>query len=191
MTFDPDTFPLQADLSRADVRVLHVLCAGKRVVEVGCGGSTVLLAQFCAGVVSYDTSLDWIERARRRLLREPPETQAVVTAIHAYPPGEIPQDLPEADVYFIDGICEDRPAWVQAVVARRLAPLVLHHDSRADCMTALHQALTYPLTLSLRSIEYHVEGSNMLVLRCGAPATYENWNETEPLHRLPFLGDES
>ena len=187
-SFDPDLFPLEADLSRADVRVLHRLCADKRVVEIGCGGSTVLLAQFCREVRSFDTSADWIERAQRRLLREPAAVQAVVLGISAYAPGAIPEVLPEADVYFVDGICEDRPAWVRAVVTRRLAPLVVHHDSRSSCMTTLHEGLPYPVTLALQSLEYHVDGSNMAVLRCGAPVVYENWNETERAHRLPFLG---
>lgn len=187
MTFNPATFPLEADLSRADVCVLYEMCAGKSVVEVGCGGSTVLLAQFAASLRSYETDPAWIERTQRRLSREPAEVQARCLSLSPYAPGQIPAMLPTADVYFIDCICEDRAAWLKTVVERRLAPLVLIHDSRSSAMVLIGPVLIWPLTLSLRSIEYHVDGSNLLLVRCDAPCEYVNWNEAEPANRLPFL----
>lgn len=182
--FDPTTFPLEADLSRADVRLLHKLCAGKAVVEFGCGGSTILLAQFAERVRSYDTDSSWLERTQRRLDRDPDHAPVELRQCQE---GVVPDGLPPADVYFIDGWCPDRPKWVREVVLRGLTGLLIYHDSRSGEMTTLASALVYPVTQCLRSVEYHVEDSNMVVLRCGEGVKYVNWNEAEPENRLPFL----
>ncbi len=185
MTFDPMTFPLEADLSRADVRLLYEFCQGKTVVEFGCGGSTVLLAQFAAKVSSYDTDRDWINRTARRLEREPKPDHARPTLTHytSFPPRE----LPKADVYFIDGYVPDRVRWVKLAIEERLTETIVVHDSRSSAMSDIGPMLTYPLTMSLRSLTYHLDGSNMLVIRAGAPVEYVNWNAAEPAYRLPFL----
>jgi hypothetical protein len=184
MTFNPMTFPLEADLSRADVRLLHKLCAGKSVVEFGCGGSTVLLGSFASRVISYDTDPSWISRTASRLSREPGHTCAELRQCQE---GVVPDGLPPADVYFIDGWCPDRPKWVREVVLQGLTTLLVYHDSRSGEMTTLASALVYPVTLCLRSVEYHVEDSNMAVMQCGEGVKYVNWNEAEPENRLPFL----
>ncbi len=201
MTFDPDTFPLEADLSRADVRVLHRLCAGRRVVEFGCGGSTVLLAHFVPLLLSYDTDPSWVERTKQRIAREPlpvrpgPECgvcpgaciHRCILVEHFDETDRVPADLPAADVYFIDGYVPLRAAWLEAVITRRLAETIIIHDSRSSAMTDIGRVLAYPLTLSLRSLEYHADGSNLLIVRAGAPCEWVNWNEAEPDNRLPFL----
>ena len=91
-------------------------------------------------------------------------------------------------MYFIDGYVPSRAPWVEAAISRRLATTIIVHDSRSSAMTDIGRVLVYPLTLSLRSLEYHVNGSNMLVIRADAPAEWFDWNAAEPLNRLPFLG---
>lgn len=185
MSFDPTAFPLEADLSRADVRLLYRLCDGKSVVEFGCGGSTVMLAHFCASLRSYDTDPSWIERTQRRLARE---DSALNARVMLFGCNSVPADLPAADVYFVDGYVPDRKLWIEAIIDRRLAEVIIVHDSRSSAMTDIGQVISWPRSLSLRSLEYHVGGSNMLLIRCGAPCEYVNWNEAEPENRLPFLG---
>jgi SAM-dependent methyltransferase len=182
--FDPATFPLEADLSRADVRVLYSLCRNKSVVEFGCGGSTVLLANFAASVVSYDTSQDWIERTKYRLAQE---KKHACRGIYWYSSVPAPSEMPRADVYFIDGVPDLRAQWVSAVIERRLAETIIIHDSRSQIMDSIASCFTYPAVLSLRTLEYHADGSNLLVIRLGQPVVYENWNLTETEARLPHL----
>lgn len=184
--FDPATYQLEADLSRADVRVLYNLCANKDVIEFGCGGSTVLLAQFAASVRSYDTDVAWIDRVKCRMEREPEEVRSRLHDIHLCS-GEPPTDLEAGGVYFIDGYVPDRAKWVAAVIDRCLADTFLVHDSRSSAMNDIGPLLSYPRTLALRSLTYHADGSNMLVIKCGPPCEWSNWNATEPENRLPFL----
>lgn len=186
MTFDPNTFPLEADLSRADVRVLHRLCAGKRVVEFGCGGSTVLLGMLAGHVTSYDTDPSWVKRTQRRLARERATTCDAVVLCGPEPPAV----LPVADVYFIDGHPPHRAAWIKAVIAHDAAPVIIVHDSRSEVMTEVSAAIVHPFTLSLRTIVFHPDESNMMVITIGKPVVRRNWNEEEPANRLPFLGDD-
>jgi hypothetical protein len=181
--FDPETFLLEADLSRADVRLLYRFCKDKRVVEFGCGGSTVMLAAFVEHLVSYDTDASWVERTTRRLSREQEHTCAAVVHCGDKPP----VDLPNADVYFVDGFVPHRILWVEEVIRRRLSETIIVHDSRSSAMNDLSKLMVYPLTFSFRSFEFHVDGSNMLVIRAGAPVEYVNWNEAEPKNRLGFL----
>lgn len=181
--FNLSTFPIEADLSRADVRVLHALCQGKRVVEFGCGGSTALLAAFASRVWSYDTDPAWIARTNARLDREPDRSHVTVERCDE----TTPVTLPSADVYFIDGYVPLRPVWIHDVITRRLTKTIVVHDSRSSAMSDVGRVLVYPLTLFVRSLEYHTDGSNMLIIRVDAAVEYANWNEAEPENRLPFL----
>jgi hypothetical protein len=181
--FDPQTFPLEADLSRADVRVLYNFCCDKEVVEFGCGGSTVFLAKIARRVMSYDTSRDWIMRTKIRLEKEIAHN---CKGIDLY--SSVPDKLPQADVYFIDGADKLRPLWVAAAIDRELAPIIIVHDTRrAVTMNSIGPIFVHPRTLKLRSVEYHADGSNMMVIRAGEALKYEDWNVTEPENRLPSL----
>lgn len=182
--FDPNTFPLEADLSRADVRVLYKYGCDKNVIEFGCGGSTVLLSLFVKSVVSYDTSPDWIARAKRRLEKEAAHN---CKGIHLCG-RSVPPNLPKADVYFVDGLDALRAPWAAAAVDRELAPVVIIHDSRrALTMNAIAAVLIHPRTLKISSVDYHADESNMIVIHTRPALKYENWNLTEPENRLPAL----
>ena len=185
---DPDTFPLEADLSRADARLLVAYATGRRVVEVGAGGSTPLLAQVSKDLVSFEPEQRWRERVMARLARGERAGERhcrVWLREHDLPP----VDAPRADVYFVDGPCHKRQAWVKAVAERNLAPVVLVHDSRRELPVAmLGCLLEWPLSARVDTLQLHAEGSNMLVVRLRRePVRYENWNETEPRYRLPHL----
>ena len=178
--FDPATVLLEADLSRADVRVLYDFCRDKSVVEFGCGGSTLLLARFCNKVVSYDTSTAWINHTKKRL-----ELEASHTCEEIHLCGKTaPDNLPTADVYFLDGHSQLRAEWLATVICRRLAKTILVHDSRSPIMSSIATVLVHPIALSIRTVEYHYDNSNMLVVRIDDPVKYEDWNLTEPENRL-------
>lgn len=175
--------PLEADLSRADAALLARLCAGRRVVEFGSGGSTLLLARVAAYVASYDTDATWTELTRARLAEEPAGS---VCAVDLWTYGGVPDQLPAADVALVDGAPGLRPAWTRALVERGV-PLVLVHDSRGDQVGPALAALGWPASLRVRSVELHAEGSHTTVVRCGEPVAYEDWNQTEPEGRAPHL----
>lgn len=182
---NPHTVIIEADLSRADVVHLVELCKGKRVVEFGCGGSTVLLAQVAAQLTSYDSSADWVKLARERLKKEgavcPTKIEFLKDA------SKPPQTAPRADVYFIDGLRKFRPGWTRAVIDRGLASVIAMHDSRRPNLD-VEFLLQCPTILKLQRLDVHPNNSNLLVIHTRErPVAWENWNLTEPFNRAKHL----
>lgn len=181
---DPHTVPIEADLSRADVVLLHKLCANRNVVEFGAGGSTLLLAQVASCLESYEPDPKWVECVTARLVAM---KGTCGTRVVALPNATPPADLPPADVYFIDGLRHARPWWVRAVIERRLARVIALHDSRRS-ETGYGFLFETPCVLMLDRIVPHAGQSNitLFILRA-QPVVWENWNLTEPENRLPHL----
>lgn len=181
---DPQTVPIEADLSRADVVLLHKLCANRNVVEFGAGGSTLLLAQIATYLESYEPDPKWVDCVTTRL-RAMKDTCG--TRVVALPNSKPPADLPPADVYFIDGPRYARPKWVHAVIERGLARVIALHDSRR-AETGYGFLFETPCVLRLDRIVPHAAQSNitLFILRA-EPVAWENWNLTEPENRLPHL----
>lgn len=182
---DPNTYLIDADLSRADLCVLHQLCVGKRVVEVGSGGSTLYLAQIAKSLLSFETDPRWYHDVCGQLDRRGHDPSIVQMLPST---GILPQ-LPSADVYFIDGVSRDRlrARWLWSVFEQRAASVALLHDSRRPHPTneIPSQLFHWPNTAYLESVSFHhpdEQGrvSNMIVFRLRAkPVQYENWNHTE------------
>jgi hypothetical protein len=177
---DPSTYPTSADLSRADLRVLHHFCKDTAVVEFGCGGSTLFLQKIAKTLTSYDTSQEWIDLVKGQLSGNRQE----IILIDAVPP-----ILPKADVHFVDGIDHLRPIWVRYCQEQRAAKVIIVHDSRRTYPVAgLGCLFEWPLTALIEKVEYHYMGSNCLVITLRqTPVAYEDWNVTEPVNRLPHL----
>jgi hypothetical protein len=129
--------------------------------------------------VSYDTDARWVELVRR----QQPKASVILMSV------SVPQEIPSADVYFIDGVEHLRAPWVHFVMERRLAPVIVVHDSRrSEPVRGLQHLLEWPHTAILDRVEYHAEGSNCLVITLRKePVVYEDWNVTEPENRLPQL----
>lgn len=176
---------IEADLSRQDVVVLHELCAGKTVVEFGAGGSTVFLAKIASHLVSYEPDEEWRNLASARLAAEPgflcPHS---VLACRNVPP----IGAPRFDVYFVDGPRSDRVAWVNGVLKRRLARIVVVHDSRrAENMRGFGGLIEEWLPWMAR-IDAHPRDSNLLVMHVRRePVKWRNWNLEETANRAPHL----
>lgn len=188
---NPATVPLEADLSRNDVRVLHQLCLGKTVVEFGTGGSTLLLARFSRVVLSYDHDADWINLVWRTVQRRRAEGVRMSKIVLGHVPDcRPPKKLPKVGAMFIDGRRDRRHFWVETAIRRNLAPVIILHDSRAkkSPIAACEALLTWPLTLRIDRIAYHYNNSNHVVIWLrDKPVVYENWNKTEKARRLPHL----
>lgn len=174
--FDPKTEPLAADLSRADVAVLHELCAGKSVVEFGAGGSTALLRRFAARLVTFETDPRWVAAIKKRV----PGADVRLCSKNS-------PTIPRCDVLFIDGLTTIRPVWMWAALQQHAAPVILAHDTRRpDPVKSFGVLLEWPHTAWIDSVHYHFRGSNMLVVRLRkTPVKYENWNTVERANRLP------
>jgi len=188
---NPRTIPLEADLSRNDVAVLHKLCHGKTVVEFGTGGSTLLLARFSRVVLSYESDPDWINLVWRTLQKRRVDGVRMAKIVLNHVPDCVPPaKLPRVGAVFIDGRRDRRHLWVEAAIRRNLAPVIILHDSRAkkSPIAACTSLLTWPLTLRIDRIAYHYSSSNHVVIWLrDRPVAYENWNKTEPARRLPHL----
>lgn len=189
---DYKTVPIYGDISRNDVRVLIELCTGKNVIEFGVGGSTLILAQVASKLTSYDTSQEWIDKTKKKLITKPSVKTCEPEFIHN---PEIPNDIPECDVLFLDGEGYQRTGWLKHFPKCKV---VISHDCRGettDGPTAYH--LIYPLFKNFEllqyvsRIEYAYLDSNMFVYyRREKPIVYENWNITETDNRFdPYIDD--
>lgn len=190
---DPTTVPTRADLSRADIAVLQHLCTDQDVVEVGAGGSTLLLSRMAAHLTSFETDSSWFGAVRSDLERHPGrrcDVRLVFVDLRDSPPSS----LPSAAVYFVDCVDPHRSAWLKAALAQRATPIVCVHDSRRSrTVKPLLRVLAQPALLPwIESVAFHYDGSNMLVVRRrDRPLEYVNWNHAEPQGRLPRLRRES
>lgn len=183
---DPLTVPIQGDISRKDAIVLHELCRDASVVEFGAGGSTILLSQWAKNLVTYDTDETWLNRTRRRVLAI--AEKCPTTFIHE---PNIPNDIPECDVLFVDGYGNHRNGWMKHFPRCKV---MICHDSLGD--TGGHGPTVYNvmntlfadmnLVQQLKRAEFHYLDSNMVVVwRREVPISFVNWN-SEPNRLDPY-----
>jgi hypothetical protein len=172
---NPYTIPIQGDLSRQDVVVLVELCADRRVVEFGVGGSTLILARCASSLLSFDTDATWIKRTARRLTRIDDKTTEPVL-VHER---GIPVDIPDCDVLFLDGLGDHRWQWLKFFPKCRT---LLCHDSLGDTgqgPTLYHimaELFKDPALVSLlERADFHYKNSNMVVV----------YRRDQPLHYAP------
>ena len=174
---DPSAYLIDADMSRADLKLLHRECADKRVLEFGAGGSTWYLAQVAARVDSFETDPGWHATVSRGLSRYDQCPASVSLIPEDHDPAEL--SLPTADVAFVDGLSKHnlRARWVTMLATRRLVATILLHDSRREAPTNDLDIFRWPLSAYVRSANFHEDNSNIIriVLRV-EPVTYTNWN---------------
>lgn len=196
--FRPETVPIDADLSRNDVRVLCRICDSYRVIEFGSGGSTLLFSRLAHSWISLESDFNWVELVTEALRERGHQRRCPVTLAHYVGTAPSMDDVIEAagpgdaghiaNVAFIDG--GDRQKILGMCLRSRLAETIVVHDSRrprthAEIMRALSDPELQPW---LNSVRFHEDASNLTVIRLRSqPVRYENWNEVETEGRLPHL----
>lgn len=182
---DIENVVIQGDISRADVRVLAELCTNKRVVEFGVGGSTLILSRCAASVTSYDTDISWINRTKHRI--DIMHDKLIMPEfIHTT---EVPNDIPECDVLFIDGFGPHRAEWTKHFLK---CQIMIMHDSLGDTGKGptLDDLLSRMFKIreiveSLDVMKYHYLDSNMVVAyKRQKPIQFINWNTVEDKNRI-------
>jgi hypothetical protein len=175
-TFDPKTVPIQGDLSRADVVELVRMCRGKRVVEFGMGGSTLILMRCARSLDSYETDPHWHCLTAHRMKQVKDKTCEPTLMLSP----DTPSDIPECDIIFVDGLSSKRDEWMR--LWRRTREAVVLHDSRvpATWRSVMELLRDEESGTWVEGIDFHVNQSNLLVVRKRPePVAYENWNITE------------
>lgn len=180
---DPEKVVIQGDISRADVRVLVEICSNKNVVEFGVGGSTLILAQCAASIVSYDTDISWIERTKHRI-----DTMEKITVPQFVHMPTVPESIPECDVLFIDGYGPHRCEWTRHFLRCKV---MLLHDSLGDTGLGptIDDLLSKIFTIreiveNLDLMKFHYLDSNMVVVyKRETPIRFLNWNTVEDNNR--------
>ena len=186
---DSSTYPICADLSRADWLVLHELCHNKNVVEIGCGGSTLMLSSIAASLVSYESNEEWIKRVADRLSDREHRCSTTLIFTGEAEPTKLTLPPASGDVCFIDCYAKGRDPWLSWALLNNAANKIVIHDSRRDStLESLRSLYHCPEALHIQTVDYHWHGSNMLVITPRQePTVYENWNETETEHREKHL----
>lgn len=163
-----------------DVHVLYETCAGKHVVEFGVGGSTLILAQCAASVVSFDTDATWIDRTAHKLSKLENVTAVPQLRFSA----DVPEEIPQCDVLFIDGYGPHRKQWLKHF---HKCKLMICHDSLGDTGSGptLYHIMSdlfadKDIVELLDKTIYHYRSSNMvLTYKRDQPIKYVNWNISE------------
>jgi len=184
---DPKTCTIQGDLSRQDVCVLVELCAGKRVVEMGMGGSTLILARCVSELYSYESDQYWLDLTKGRI-KELQDQGFGTTPKIELTKATVPGSLPDHDILWLDGTMRDRANWVQHFAGKQ-STLIMHdsraHDVVKDMLVPV--LASQDLVLAISSIELHYHDSNMIVVRFNdKPMRYINWNEVEKSGRADW-----
>lgn len=184
LNLNPYVYQTKGDLSKADVVVLTLLCRGKRVVEYGVGGSTILLSNIAKSVVSYDTDPAWIEKIK-------PQAPNVEYRLLEKTPQKI--EGFECDVLFDDGWSVLRDQFLLGFW-HYIKDCAILHDGRmtyaGNCVKKFLDAFVVkngenklpdnPYTGSLKSIDWNWLESNMVVLhKRNCTLKYEDWKKTE------------
>lgn len=187
---NPYVCKIEGDLSRADVVVLTLLCRGKKVIEFGIGGSTILLSQIADKVITYEHDDFWIDKIKPKLganveIRKLEKNPEAIKGL-----GE------ECDVLFNDGWSLFRsPALLEFWPFIKECAIL--HDGRTNyahnCVKALLDVWDKnekseanpglpdnPYTGTLKKIDWNWLESNMVVLhKRNCQLKYENWKITE------------
>ena len=186
---DLKTYPICADLSRADWLLLYKLCCGKEVVEAGSGGSTLMIASVAASLVSYESNQAWFDLVVNRLSKQGRRCVTALYLIGETHPAKLTPPPTPADVYFIDCYAAGRNRWLSWALQNRAARQIVLHDSRREStLVSLEALYRCPDAFYIKTVEYHCDGSNMLVITPRqTPMRYENWNQAEPEYRRKHL----
>jgi tRNA A58 N-methylase Trm61 len=169
------TVPIQGDMSRADVVVLTKYCSGKKVVEFGMGGSTLLLARCTQTFISYEDDEMWFQRTQDRISQIPDKIDDIELILQKDPPKTIPSDT---DTLFVDGNDTLRKLWIEKL--GHIPNTILVHDSRRtkdfeDTVDSLKKHF-----LKIDTIQVHAQESNIIVVTMRpSPIELEDWNKTE------------
>ncbi len=180
-------YPISADLSRKDWALLYLACVGKNVVEVGSGGSTLMLASVVKSLVSYESDKAWFDLVVRRLEKQGKRCRTEVRLVGETHPSKL--SPPAADIYFIDCYAAGRNRWLSWSLRNQLAKEIFVHDSRREStLVSLESLYRCPDALYIDQVHYHQGNSNMIVVTPRAkPVRYENWNNTERDNRRKHL----
>ncbi len=188
---NPYIWPIEGDLSRADVVVLTQLCRGKDVIEFGIGGSTILLSQVANKVITYEHDKEWIQKIEPKL-NDKVEIRVIEKKVN-----RLKGIAESCDVFVNDG-----HSLFRAPALLEFWPLIKNcailHDSRmtyaGNCVKSFIDAFIIknnpskynpglpdnPFTGSLESIYWNYLESNMVVMnKRNCTLTYENWKLSE------------
>jgi hypothetical protein len=190
LQLNPYTWPIEGDLSRADAVVLTLLSRGKKVIEFGIGGSTVLFSQVADKVITYEHDPAWVEKMQPSL-----NDKVEIRMIEKKDSTNFTPE--ECDVIFDDGwsVLRDKFLLQHWPYTKECAIL---HDARMtyagnvckkffDAFTIKNEPCAYnpglpdnPYTGSLKRIDWCWLESNMVVLhKRNCTLYYENWKITE------------
>ena len=169
--------PLQwvGDLSIEDAYLLQENSYYNRILEFGCGGSTIIFSQGESEVTSVETDQGWIDLTKERLSVLGTENQVTFKAYE--------EDWGDNyDLVFVDGIDQLRlefaiKAW--NLIGPRGGTMVFHDTRRfQDFKNAMWVAQLY--FEEVHSIDVNRRESNLtFIYKRSKPLGYENWNETE------------
>ena len=176
------TCPIKGDLSRADAVILVEYATGKKVLEVGVGGSTVLLSMFnTQPVISFDNNKEWIDRTQSNLNTYSGFLKSKATIRYSDDYSNIHKHFYE-DIHFVFIDCEPRYRWKCFDLLFNKAAtgtIFMFHDSATDYVKDLVLKALTQYYFRIASIEQHIRGSNMSCIIKGEKKVYENWNNTE------------
>ena len=170
---NPYICQIEGDLSRADVVVLTMLCRGRRVIEFGLGGSTIILSKICVDVTTYEHGPIWIERIK-------PAIGENCKIIQVDKTDDLKGKGAHADVLFIDGHSLLR--WKALMEFWPFVNVVILHDTRmpyaANCLIKFFASEEHYKYLA--HIEWNYLESNMCVMtKRPFPLEHEDWKKTE------------
>jgi len=189
---NPFIWPIEGDLSRADVVALALLCRDKKVIEFGIGGSTILLSQVAKKVITYEHDQIWIDKIKPKL------NDKVEVRLIEKDTSSIKNIGEECDVLFNDGHSLLRsPALIE--FWPYIKDCAILHDSRmtyaGNCVKKFIDSFVpnyepskgnpnklpdNPFTGSLRSIEWnYLESNTVVMFKRNCTLKYENWKITE------------
>lgn len=122
---DPSTLPqhpgiygsaVVGELSRADIHALANLARGAtRILEFGCGGSTLAFAQFAAPsarIVSVETEPKWVDVTREKLARVQCERRVEFLPYNEWK-ARLEAQWAWFDLVFVDGLETERPRFAE------------------------------------------------------------------------------
>ena len=177
---------IEGDLSRADVVALVLLCRGKRVVEFGLGGSTIILSQVAKSLVTYETKGEWVKRFSGKI------TTPIKIIEERHDGASVKGLAEDCDVIFIDGWAAMRWHFLLEFWSN-IKECAILHDTRAvyaaNCVQKFFSAYNPPVKgkwglnpylATLKSIDWNYLESNLCILnKRNVLLEHEDWKKTE------------
>ena len=155
------------ELGRSDIQVLAEHAQrSHRILEFGCGGSTMLFAQFSppgSRIVSLDTERGWIDRTRDALKRL--DANRVEFLPYAGWAGRL-EGWPWFDLVFVDGLESERMNFA-AEAWRLLQPggVMIYHDGLWAQVVEMVLRQVGTTFQSVDSVTFCAQRSNCIVIR--------------------------